>query len=143
VKRGLTTSPDYGIIKTKIRKGTDTMKYKALKMPADLLPMGALPKDYGSNLRVARVGRGSVILTDNNKEEVTDEEIMEALGLKDFEPKEEKEKRTKIVIKRYNEDPLLVSLTKSQIRLLNWLDSYGLLNDMEFDDVIDASFEEI
>lgn len=99
----------------------------------------ALPKDARLKVRTAKVGAGVVVLPDTGAD-ITDSEIVKALGLKDFEPEEG---RTKIVIKRYNEDPLLVSLTKSQIRLLDWLDSYGLLNDMEFDDVIDTSFEEI
>lgn len=99
----------------------------------------ALPKDAKRKVRTAKVGAGVVVLPDNGAD-ITDSEIVKALGLKDFEPVEE---RTKIVIKRYNDDPLLVSLTKSQIRLLDWLDAYGLLNDMEYSDVIDSSFEEI
>lgn len=99
----------------------------------------ALPKDARMKVRTAKVGAGVVTLPDNGNP-ITEKEIIKALGLKDDNLVEE---RTKIVIKRYNEDPLLVALTKSQIRLLDWLDSYGLLNDMEFDDVIDTSFEEI
>lgn len=99
----------------------------------------ALPKDAKRKVRTAKVGAGVVVLPDNGAD-ITDSEIVKALGLKDFEPEEG---RTNIIIERYNDTPLLVSLTKSQIRLLDWLDAYGLLNDMEFGDVNNSDFEKI
>jgi len=124
-------------------KGFDTMNknrvFETVITSTDRFDSFALPKDAKRKVRTAKVGAGVVVLPDNGAD-ITDSEIVKALGLKDFEPVEE---RTKIVIKRYNDDPLLVSLTKSQIRLLDWLDAYGLLNDMEYSDVIDSSFEEI
>lgn len=116
--------------------------FETIIFSADRFDRCALPKDAKRRVRTAKVGAGVVILPDNGNP-ITAKEIVKALGLKDVEPEAEKEKRTKVVIKRYNDDPLLVSLTKSQIRLLEWLDTYGLLNDVEFDDVIDTSFEEI
>lgn len=124
-------------------KGFDTMNknrvFETVISSTDRFDSFALPKDAKRKVRTAKVGAGVVVLPDNGAD-ITDSEIVKALGLKDFKPEEE---RTKIVIKRYNDDPLLVSLTKAQMRLLDWLDSYGLFNDMEYSDVIDASFEEI
>lgn len=99
----------------------------------------ALPKDARMKVRTAKVGAGVVVLPDTGAD-ITDSEIVKALGLKDFEPVEE---RTNIIITRYNEDPLLVSLTKSQIRLLEWLGSYNLLGDMEYDDINHSCFEKV
>lgn len=99
----------------------------------------ALPKDARLKVRTAKVGAGVVVLPDTGAD-ITDSEIVKALGLKDFEPEEE---RTNIIITRYNDDPLLVSLTNSQIRLLEWLGSYNLLGDMEFDDMNNSSFERV
>lgn len=124
-------------------KGFDTMNknrvFETVTSSTDRFDSFALPKDAKRKVRTAKVGAGVVVLPDNGAD-ITDSEIVKALGLKDFEPEEG---RTKIVIKRYNDDPLLVSLTKAQMRFLDWLDAYGLLNDAEYSDVIDSSFEEI
>lgn len=101
-----------------------------------------LPKNTRQRVRTAKVGAGVVILPDNGNP-ITANEIVKALGLKDVEPVEEKEERTNIIVTRYNDDSLYISLTKSQIRLLDWLDAYGLLNDMEYGDVNNSTFEKI
>jgi hypothetical protein len=124
-------------------KGFDTMNknrvFETVITSTDRFDSFALPKDAKRKVRTAKVGAGVVVLPDNGAD-ITDSEIVKALGLKDFEPEEE---RTNIIIERFEESPLLVSLTKSQIRLLNWLDTYGLLNDMEYGDVNNSDFEKI
>lgn len=124
-------------------KGFDTMNknrvFETVITSTDRFDSFALPKDAKRKVRTAKVGAGVVVLPDNGAD-ITDSEIVKALGLKDFEPEEE---RTNIIITRYNDDPLLVSLTKSQIRLLKWLGSYSLLGDMEYDDINNSCFEKI
>jgi hypothetical protein len=124
-------------------KGFDTMNknrvFETVITSTDRFDSFALPKDAKRKVRTAKVGAGVVVLPDNGAD-ITDSEIVKALGLKDFEPEEE---RTNIIIERFEESSLLVSLTKSQIRLLNWLYSYGLLKDMEFGDVNNSDFEKI
>jgi hypothetical protein len=124
-------------------KGFDTMNknrvFETVITSTDRFDSFALPKDAKRKVRTAKVGAGVVVLPDNGAD-ITDSEIIKALGLKDFEPEEE---RTNIIIERFEESSLLVSLTKSQIRLLNWLYSYGLLKDMEFGDVNNSDFEKI
>ena len=116
------------------------MKHKALKMPVDLLPIGALPKNYGSNLRVARVGNGTVILADSNKEEMTDEEIIKALDLSDAHPRA----REKYVLTNHEaEEKYYVELTQEQVALLNWLDAYGMLCESSWDMIESVRFEQI
>ena len=116
------------------------MKYKALKMPVDLLPIGALPKDYGSNLRVARVGNGTVILPNNNTEEMTDEEIIKALDLSNAHPRA----REKYILTNHDLDEKhYVELTREQVALLNWLDAYGLVGELSWDMVDSVRFEQI
>lgn len=112
---------------------TDTIFTQHLDHPA------LKPKDETTKCRVAKVGAGVVILPDNGSP-ITAKEIIKALGLKDVEPEEE---RTNIIIERSDASSLLVSLTKSQIRLLNWLNTYDLLNDMEYGDVNNSDFERI
>ena len=125
------------------QKGFDTMNknrvFETVISSTDRFDSFALPKDAKRKVRTAKVGAGVVVLPDNGAD-ITDGEIVKALGLKDFEPEEG---RTNIIITRYNDDPLLVSLTNSQIRLLEWLGSYNLLGDMEFDDMNNSSFERV
>ena len=98
------------------------------------------PKDKTDKCRVAKVGAGVVILPDNGNL-ISAKEIVKALGLKDVEPEEE---RTKIIIdSEYHEERFCVSLTDSQIKLLKWLDTYGLLNDLTWDTLENVEFEEI
>ena len=100
----------------------------------------ALPKDARMKVRTAKVGAGVVILPDTGAD-ITDSEIVKALGLKDVEPEEE---RTKIIIdSEYHEERFCVSLTDSQIKLLEWLDIHGLLNDWVWDTLENVEFEEI
>lgn len=125
-------------------KGFDTMNnnkvFETDKIFTQHLDHPALkPKDKTTKCRVAKVGAGVVILPDNGSP-ITAKEIIKALGLKDVEPEEE---RTNIIIERSDASSLLVSLTKSQIRLLNWLNTYDLLNDMEYGDVNNSDFERI
>lgn len=116
------------------------MKYKALKMPVDLVPIGALPKDYGSNLRVARVGGGTVILPDNKKDEMTDEEIIKALDLRNAHPRA----REKYVLTNHDADEkYYIELTQEQVALLNWLDTNGLVVDLSLDRIESVRFEQI
>ena len=101
----------------------------------------ALPKDARLKVRTAKVGAGVVVLPDTGAD-ITDSEIVKALGLKDFEP-EEKE-RTKIIIdSEYHEERFCVSLTDSQIKFLKWLDIHGLLNDWAWDTLENVKFAEI
>lgn len=101
----------------------------------------ALPKDARLKVRTAKVGAGVVVLPDTGAD-ITDSEIVKALGLKGFEP-EEKE-RTKIIIdSEYHEERFCVSLTDSQIKFLKWLDIHGLLNDWAWDTLENVEFEEI
>jgi hypothetical protein len=124
-------------------KGFDTMNknrvFETVTASTSRFDSFALPKDARMKVRTAKVGAGVVVLPDTGAD-ITDSEIIKALGLKDFEPEEG---RTNIIIERFEESPLLVSLTKSQIRLLDWLAGYGLLNDMEFGDVNNSDFEKI
>ena len=116
------------------------MKYKALKMPADLLPIGALPKNYGSNLRVARVGNGTVILPYDKNEEMTDDEILKALGL---ENKKSSAREKYIITNHELDEKHYVELTREQVALLNWLDTYGLVIDLSLDRIDSVRFEQI
>ena len=102
----------------------------------------ALPKDARMKVRTAKVGAGVVVLPDTGAD-ITDSEIVKALGLKNFEP-EEKE-RTKIIIDSayHHEERFCVSLTDSQIKLLKWLDIHGVLNDWAWDALGNVEFEEI
>lgn len=98
-------------------------------------------KDKTDKCRVAKVGAGVVILPDNGSP-ITTKEIVKALGLKDVEP--EAKERTKIIIdSEYHEERFCVSLTNSQINFLKWLDTYGLLNDWDWDTFENVEFEEI
>ena len=99
------------------------------------------PKDKTDKCRVAKVGAGVVILPDNGNL-ISAKEIVKALGLKDVKP--EAKERVKIIIdSEYHEERFCVSLTDSQIKFLKWLDTYGLLNDWDWDTLENVEFEEI
>lgn len=116
------------------------MKYKALKMPVDLLPIGALPKNYGSNLRVTRVGNGIVILADSHKDEVTDEEIIKALDLRNAHPRA---REKYILTDNCVGEKHYVELTQEQVALLNWLDTNGLIGEVTWELIESVRFEQI
>ena len=125
-------------------KGFDTMNknrvFETVISSTNRFDNFALPKDARVKVRTAKVGAGVVILPDTGAD-ITDSEIVKALGLKDVEPEEE---RTKIIIdSEYYEKRFCVSLTDSQIKFLKWLDTYGLLNDLTWDTFENAEFEEI
>lgn len=102
----------------------------------------ALPKDARVKVRTAKVGAGVVILPDTGAD-ITDSEIVKALGLKDFEP-EEKE-RTKIVLEnKYDSDcNYYFSLTDSQMKLIEYFIGEGILSDWRYKNMGKMEFEEI
>ena len=101
----------------------------------------ALPKDAKRKVRTAKVGAGVVVLPDNGAD-ITDSEIVKALGLKDFEPKEE---RTKIVLEnKYDSDcNYYFSLTDSQMKLIEYFIGEGILSDWSYKNMGKMEFEEI
>ncbi len=103
------------------------------------------PKDAKTNLRVAKVGAGVVILPDNGSP-ITASEIVKALGLKDVEPEVEKEKKQKYIM-RNNYDcgvVFYISLTESQVRLLEWFEHEGVFaEDYTIEYAGNVEFEEI
>lgn len=126
-------------------KGFDTMTnnkvFETEKIWIQHLYTSMKPKNATNKCRVAKVGAGVVILPDNGSP-ITAEEVVKALGLKDVEP-EEKE-RTKILIdSEYHEKRFCVSLTDSQIKFLEWMDTHGILNDWAWDTLENVGFEEI
>lgn len=114
--------------------------FETEKMHYREIPMSLMPKDKTNRFRVAKVGAGVVILPDNGSP-ITAKEVVKALDLKDIEP-EEKE-RTKIIIdSEYHEKRFCVSLTDSQIKFLEWMDTHGILNGA-WEPLENVKFEEI
>ena len=126
-------------------KGFDTMNknrvFKTDKIYTQHLGPALKPKDKTDKCRVAKVGAGVVILPDNGAD-ITDSEIVKALGLKDFEPEEE---RTKIVLEnKYDSDcNYYLSLTDSQMKLIEYFIGEGILSDWRYKKMGKMEFEEI
>lgn len=105
------------------------------------------PKDRTTKCRVARVGAGVVILPDNGNP-ITAKEVVKALGLKDVEPEAEvkKEKKQKYIMRNNYDGGLVfyISLTESQVRLLEWLEHEGVFaEDYTIEYAGNVEFEEI
>ena len=101
----------------------------------------ALPKDAKRKVRTAKVGAGVVVLPDNGAD-ITHSEIVKALGLKDFEPEEE---RAKIVLEnKYDSDcNYYFSLTDSQMKLIEYFIGEGILSDWRYKNMGKMEFERI
>lgn len=101
----------------------------------------ALPKDAKRKVRTAKVGAGVVVLPDNGAD-ITDSEIVKALGLKDFELEEG---RTKIVLENDYDCGCnyYLSLTDSQMKLIEYLIGEGVLSDWGYKNMGKMEFEEI
>lgn len=101
----------------------------------------ALPKDARLKVRTAKVGAGVVVLPDTGAD-ITDSEIVKALGLKDFKPEEE---RTKIVLEHDYDCGCnyYLSLTDSQMKLIEYLIGKGVLSDWSYKNMGKMEFEEI
>lgn len=102
------------------------------------------PKDKTDKCRVAKVGAGVVILPDNGSP-ISAKEVVKALGLKDVEPEVEKVEKTKIILGNnydwgYN---YYLSLTDSQMKLIEFLCREGLLENWEYRNMGKMEFEEI
>ena len=130
------------------QKGFDTMNnnkvFETDKIYTQHLGPALKPKDKTDKCRVAKVGAGVVILPDNGSP-ITAKEVVKALGLKDVEPEAEKVEKTKIILEN-NYDcgcNYYLSLTDSQMKLIEFLGRKGLLEDWECRNMGKMEFEEI
>lgn len=129
-------------------KGFDTMNnnkvFETDKIYTQHLGPALKPKDKTDKCRVAKVGAGVVILPDNGSP-ISAKEVVKALGLKDVEPEAEKVEKTKIILGN-NYDcgcNYYLSLTDSQMKLIEFLCREGLLEDWECRNMGKMEFEEI
>ena len=126
---------------------TNNKVFETNTMKAERLESFCRPKDAKNpktNLRIAKVGAGVVILPDNGNL-ISAKEIVKALGLKDVEPEVEKVEKTKIILGN-NYDcgcNYYLSLTDSQMKLIEFLCREGLLEDWECRNMGKMEFEEI
>ena len=130
------------------QKGFDTMNknrvFETVISSTNRFDSFALPKDARLKVRIAKVGAGVVILPDNGSP-ITAKEVVKALGLKDVEPEAEKVEKTKIILENnYDCDcNYYLSLTDSQMKLIEFLCREGLLEDWECRNMGKMEFEEI
>ena len=131
-------------------KGFDAMNnnkvFETDKICIQHLYTSMKPKNATNKCRVAKVGAGVVILPDNGNP-ITEKEIVKALGLKNVEPEAEKEERTNFILEHdcdyeYSYSYYL-SLTDSQIRLLEFLYHEDILSDWSYKNAGKMKFEEI
>lgn len=130
------------------QKGVITMNnnkvFETDKIYTQHLGLALKPKDKTDKCRVAKVGAGVVILPDNGSP-ISAKEIVKALGLKNVEPEAEKVEKIKIILEN-NYDcgcNYYLSLTDSQMKLIEFLGREGLLEDWECRNMGKMEFEEI